>query len=217
MEYNERSEGFHNGDVELKRSQLTWVSSKSWVPKSSSGIVEVPSVVVAVVGDQHFSILVGPEAVEVDEDAGDGVALATVYQVLEGDLVGVFGLHHVKDLILGTGQWGYWWVSKPKQRGSICVCVHNIPWHPGRWPAPDHGVSSAPEWPENTTVSPSSYTDASWARALERDLPWRSSWGKRRWGVPDCPCPEVWKYTATLQAPSGSPRPIQSLDRSCSP
>lgn len=72
-----------------------------WVSKSPSGVVEVRCVAaVVVVGNQHFSVLVGPEAVEVNQDAGDGVALATVHQVLESDLIGVFRLHHVKDLIL---------------------------------------------------------------------------------------------------------------------
>lgn len=66
-----------------------------------SGVVEVRcAAAVAVVGNQHLSVLVGPEAVEVDQDAGDGISLATVYQVLESDLIGVFGLHHVEDLIL---------------------------------------------------------------------------------------------------------------------
>lgn len=67
----------------------------------SLGVVEVGCVAaVVVVGDQHFSVLVGPEAVEVDEDAGDRVSLATVDQILECDLVRVFRLYHVKDLIL---------------------------------------------------------------------------------------------------------------------
>lgn len=48
-------------------------------PKSASGVIEVHCVAaVVVVGNQHLSVLVGPEAVEVNEDAGDDVALATV-------------------------------------------------------------------------------------------------------------------------------------------
>lgn len=73
-------------------------------PKSSSAVVQVSCVAaVVVIGDQHFSVLIGPEAVEVNQDAGDGIALATVNQVLESDLVGVFRLHHVKYLILRRG------------------------------------------------------------------------------------------------------------------
>lgn len=67
----------------------------------SSGVVKVSCVAaVVVVSDQHFSVLIGPEAVEVDQDASDGVALATVHQILQRDLIGVFRLHHVEDLIL---------------------------------------------------------------------------------------------------------------------
>lgn len=48
--------------------------------KSASGVIEVHCVAaVVVVGNQHFSVLIGPEAVEVNQDAGDDVALATVY------------------------------------------------------------------------------------------------------------------------------------------
>lgn len=69
--------------------------------KSSSAVIEVSCVAaVAVAGHQHFSVLIAPEAVEVNQDAGDGIALATVHQVLEGNLEGVFRLHHVKYLIL---------------------------------------------------------------------------------------------------------------------
>lgn len=71
------------------------------VSESSSTVVEVSCVgAVVVVGNQHFSVLVCPETVKVNQDAGNSVALATVHQVLEGDLIGVFGLHHVEDLIL---------------------------------------------------------------------------------------------------------------------
>lgn len=67
----------------------------------SSGVLHVScAAAVVVVGNQHFSVLIGPEAIEVNQDAGDGITLATVNQVLEGDLIGVFRLHHVKDLIL---------------------------------------------------------------------------------------------------------------------
>lgn len=67
------------------------------------GVVEVGCVAaVIVVSNQHFSVLVGPEAAEVNQDAGYRVTLATVHQVLECDPTGVFRLHHVKDLILKT-------------------------------------------------------------------------------------------------------------------
>lgn len=55
-----------------------------------------------VAGDQHLSVLVGPEAVEVDEDAGDRLALTAVHQILQRELVRVSGLHHVEDLVLHT-------------------------------------------------------------------------------------------------------------------
>ena len=71
------------------------------LPSVFLGVIEVKgTVAVVVIGDQHFSVLIGPEAVEVDQDAGDRVALATVDQVLQGDLVRVFRFHHVEDLIL---------------------------------------------------------------------------------------------------------------------
>lgn len=98
------------------------------VSKSSSGVVEVTCIAaVVVVGDQHFSVLVGPEAVEVDQDAGDGIALATVYQVLESDLIGVFRLHHVKDLILRReGEQNVHLIS-PRNRGpKFCTAWFNL-------------------------------------------------------------------------------------------
>lgn len=73
--------------------------------ESSSVVVEVDcaaAAAVVVVGNQHLSVFVSPEAVEVDQDAGDDVTLTAVDKILQSDLVGVFGLHHVKDLILRT-------------------------------------------------------------------------------------------------------------------
>lgn len=73
--------------------------------ESSSVVIQVDcaaAAAVVVIGNQHFSVFVSPEAVEVDEDAGDNVALAAVDEILESDLIGVFGLYHVKDLILRT-------------------------------------------------------------------------------------------------------------------
>lgn len=75
-------------------------------PETSSCIVKVSHAApanpaaVTVVGDQHFSVLIGPETVEVNQDADHCVALTAVHQVLQCDLEGVFRLHHVKDLIL---------------------------------------------------------------------------------------------------------------------
>lgn len=58
---------------------------------------------VIVISNQHFSVLIRPETIEVNQDACDCIALATVDQILQRDLEGVFRLHHVKDLILGRG------------------------------------------------------------------------------------------------------------------
>lgn len=70
---------------------------------SLSGVVKVSCVAAAtivVVGNQHLSVLVGPEAVEVNQDTGDSITLATIHQILKRDLIGVFGLHHVEYFIL---------------------------------------------------------------------------------------------------------------------
>lgn len=48
-------------------------------------------------------------------------------------------------------------------------------------------------------------------------IPWRSSWGRRRWDILGSPCPKVWKYTAAPPAPSCFPKPTRSQDRSYSP
>lgn len=82
--------------------------SSRFNPETSSCIVKVShtapanpaAAAVTVVGDQHFSVLIGPETVEVNQDADHCVALTAVHQVLQCDLEGVFRLHHVKDLIL---------------------------------------------------------------------------------------------------------------------
>lgn len=67
----------------------------------SSRVIKASHVaVVVVISNQHFPVLIHPEAVEVDQDAGDSITLATVHQILQCDLIGVFWLHHVKDLIL---------------------------------------------------------------------------------------------------------------------
>lgn len=80
-----------------------------------SGVVKVSCVAaIVVVGYKHFSVLIGPEAVEVNQDAGDGVTLATVNQVLKSDLIGVFRFHHVKDLILWSDQNVYLFYPKTK-------------------------------------------------------------------------------------------------------
>lgn len=53
-------------------------------------------------GYQNLSVLVGPEAIEVNEYAADRVALTAVHQILQRDLIRVSGLHHVEDLVLRT-------------------------------------------------------------------------------------------------------------------
>ena len=49
---------------------------------------------------EALSVLVGPEAVQVDEDVCDGFAVAAAYQIDQGDLVWVRGLDHVENLVL---------------------------------------------------------------------------------------------------------------------
>lgn len=54
-------------------------AAQSW--ESSSVVVQVDcaaAAAVIVVGNQHFSVFVSPEAVEVNQDAGDDVALTAV-------------------------------------------------------------------------------------------------------------------------------------------
>lgn len=68
------------------------------------GVIKVTIVVAAVViGNQDFSVFISPKAVEIYQYANNSVSLATVHQILQGEFVGIFGLHHVKDLILKNG------------------------------------------------------------------------------------------------------------------
>lgn len=112
-------------------------------PETSSCIVKVShaapanpaAAAITVVGHQHFSVLIGPEAIEVNQDADHCVALTAVYQVLQCDLVGVFRLHHVKDLILRRDSNVQRHRPQPLRPHKV-VFVCDVPLHPGRRPAP---------------------------------------------------------------------------------
>lgn len=55
---------------------------------------------VTVAGHKDLSVLVGPEPIEINQNAGNSVSLTAIDQVLKGDFVRVLRLHHIKDFIL---------------------------------------------------------------------------------------------------------------------
>ena len=87
--------------IELfRRSFGHFWSSAAFSPKPLSRKSSRTSRSVSVFGqNRHFSVFVGPEPVEVDEDGDDGLALAAVDQILELDPERVLRPHHVENLV----------------------------------------------------------------------------------------------------------------------
>lgn len=66
---------------------------------SKSCIINISSIVI-VTCHKDLSVLVGPEPIQINQNAGNSVSLTAIDQVLKGDFVRVLRLHHIKDFIL---------------------------------------------------------------------------------------------------------------------